>query len=258
MQTITLSGGAIAPLRTGLYSRLATLSDRLSAACEHPDREGSRDTAEAYLALLPCGTLLCRAGWDHAAESVHLFDAVDRQTAIEALAVACEAFADRAGDARRHGDDHAADMAGMQALACRDALAAIEAGCGYPEPVSEQTLSFDGEDAALIREALREHMTDVASHLESAMQEQPQRSRDALLAALEAGGAVEAAGWTDGPLSIDPDVHSRVILAALAAQDGSLHDMLADIEKAGGDTQAMQARLDTCARLIETFGGGDA
>lgn len=135
MQAITIAGPAVEPLRTGLYSLLATDADRLSSACEHPERESTPDARLAFEELERTVAMLDLAGWEQPASRVVFgVSASERLLALRALSVVCEAAQDAAADARAHGDDETADARQAQALLAADTLAAIETTLREDEP----------------------------------------------------------------------------------------------------------------------------
>lgn len=103
--------------------------------------------------------------------------------------------------------------------------------------------SFDEQQADVIREALRELLIDRASHLETALSDPGPDARGLLQATMDAGAAVQAAGW-DGPLRLSLDAHLPVLREALRR--------LA-VDMRGVD--AHRERLAACRRLLAEIGG---
>src|ERR1700744_2628445 len=61
--TVTVSGPALAPLRSALYSQLGIHADALALTVGQPDREATAIAANAYKRLAQTAQLLDRVAW---------------------------------------------------------------------------------------------------------------------------------------------------------------------------------------------------
>jgi hypothetical protein len=102
--TVTVSGPALAPLRSALYSQLGIHADALALAAGQPDREATDIAASSYRRLAQTAQLLDRVAWiAPPTEGAVELQAPDEATlALQALLIEREIERSIGAEARTH------------------------------------------------------------------------------------------------------------------------------------------------------------